>query len=270
MKKNKFLIAVNDLKDIETFKSLGFNNFAIPLKDFAIGYQNLFSFGEIKEYNNNYIIINRILNSKELEELKVLLNNNDIKKLIVSDIGVFNVVRKLYPDIELIWNVEHFGTNYQSIDYWIDKGASSAFIANEITLEQIDEILTNVKTPLVVQVFGYPTISYSRRLLLTNYHQFHNLENKNYKIMQDRVSKKEFIFLESKFGSAVFNRIPYDGREILNLKQDDKVKYYFINYNFLRLEEIVDVINNFDKDLNIETQDNFLHQKTIYKIKGGD
>lgn len=270
MKKNKFLIAVNDLKDIETFKSLGFKNFAIPLKDFAIGYQNFFSFDEIKEYKDSYIIINRILNSKELEELKILLQENDIKKLIVSDIGLFNVVRKLYPNIELIWNVEHFGTNYQSINYWIDKGANSAFVANEITLEQIDEILTYTKKPLIAQVFGYPTISYSRRLLLTNYHEFYNLKNKKYKVMQDRVSKKEFIFLESEYGTTVFNKIPYDGREIINLNKDDKIKYYFINYNFLNLEEIVDIINNFDNDLNIKTQDNFLHQKTIYKIKVGD
>lgn len=264
--KNKFLIAINDLKDIEDFKSLGINNFAFPIKDFTVGYENLFSLSEIKDYlDSSYLIINRLLDAADIEDLKILLKDyQNIKGVILSDLGVFKIIQNINPKIELIWNIEHFGTNYHSLNYWLEKGFDSAFIANEITLKQIDEILSNVKKPLIVQIFGYPIISYSRRLLLSNYFEFYDLEKSNKKIMLDRVSKNEFIFLENKYGTTVFNKLPYDGREILNLKQDDKIKYYFINYNFLSKEEIIKVIKNIDE---IKTHQGFLHQETIYKIR---
>ena len=70
MKKDKILINIENLSDIEKYKKIGINNFLFAVSFFSIGY-NSFNIDDLKELDcNKYILINIILNSSDVDKLK--------------------------------------------------------------------------------------------------------------------------------------------------------------------------------------------------------
>ena len=49
--KNKFLVSLNNLEEIEIYKKEGINSFLLPLKDYTVGYPNTYSVSKIKAGN---------------------------------------------------------------------------------------------------------------------------------------------------------------------------------------------------------------------------
>ena len=73
MKKEKILINIEKLEDIEKYEKIGINNFLFAVKDFSIGY-NSFTLDEIIYVNNSgvkVLYLNKILNCKDIESLKL-------------------------------------------------------------------------------------------------------------------------------------------------------------------------------------------------------
>ena len=140
MKNMQVLININNLNEIEDYKKIGITNFLFPIKDFSIGYHDF----ELKDIpTDSYLFMNRVLDSKDID--KLISMKEDILKykgIIFEDIGVFNIFKD--TGIDLIWNQSHFVTNYSSINYWFKLGVKSCVIANDITKEEIKEIIGNV------------------------------------------------------------------------------------------------------------------------------
>lgn len=63
--KNKFLVTITDLEQIEVCKKARITNFLFPLKDYCVGYPKTFQIEEIKE--ECYLYLNRILDSEAYE-----------------------------------------------------------------------------------------------------------------------------------------------------------------------------------------------------------
>ena len=81
MKKNKILINIDNISDIENYKKIGINNFLFAVSYFSIGY-NSFNINDLKDLDcNKYILINRILNSSDVEKVV----NNDPKTFKPGD-----------------------------------------------------------------------------------------------------------------------------------------------------------------------------------------
>lgn len=101
---------------------------------------------------------------KELEKLGV-------DALIVSDPGVFQVVRESVPDMEIHISTQASVTNSQTVNFWYALGASRIVLARELSLEEIADIRrkSNPNIELEVFVHGAMCISYSGRCLLSNY-----------------------------------------------------------------------------------------------------
>ena len=88
---NKIIININKLTEIEEYKKIGITNFLFAVKDFSIGYQS-FLIDEIKNIDANiYLLFNRIMDTKTIEQLK------DIKKPLKMLIKVDSIKElKLY------------------------------------------------------------------------------------------------------------------------------------------------------------------------------
>ena len=74
--KNKILLSVNNLEEIEKYKLEGVFTFLLPLKGYTVGYPASFTMEKINasaRENNVYCLINKVLNNKEIDELKVIL-----------------------------------------------------------------------------------------------------------------------------------------------------------------------------------------------------
>ena len=183
MIKNKILIRINNLDEIKEYKKVGISNFLFALDGFSVGY-NTFTLEELKNINENvYLLINRAFDKNTLESfIKIKDEFNFIKGIFFEDIAVYQVLKN--TNLNLIWNQNHAQVSYNSINFWLNKVFSST-LSNELTKEEINDILDNVIKPVILPVFGLNMAMYSRRTLLTNYNNYinhHKLTNANLKV----------------------------------------------------------------------------------------
>ncbi len=256
MKKQKILININNLDEINEYKKIGINNFLFALEGFSVGY-NSFELSDIPE--NSYILMNRVLDSKDIDKLKLIKDELlKYKGIIFEDLGVYQIFKD--SDIELIWNQAHFATNLNSINVWLDK-VNSAVVSNEITSSEIETIINGVNKPVVFNVFGKNMIMYSRRTLLSNFNKYNELEKYNDMVLTEKHTNNNFLVKESEYGSAFFNNEYFNYIEYSKTLNDDNIKYYLVLNLDLDIETVKEVLDG--KELG---NDGFLNKRTVYRM----
>lgn len=260
MKKDKILINVDNLSDIEEFKKLGITNFLFPLKGYSIGY-NDFTFDEIKNISGNiYILANRLLTDSDLDNFLKLEIPSNVKGFIIEDIGLYEELKD--SKYELINFQNHLNNNYKTINYWL-KYYDSLVISTDITRDEIKKIVSKSLKPLVFNTFGYPMIMYSRRFLVSNFYKHLNQPEKKDICIKENLSNSHFFLKESDYGTAVFNNTPFDHRSIISELDDNKIRFYLINSFNLNINTIKNVING---EYIENSTTGFLDKKTIYRV----
>ena len=261
MKKEKILINIEQLNDIGYYKKIGINNFLFAVKNFSIGY-NSFELEELENLDcKKYLLINRIFNSEDCENFKSIIPKlNKFDGIIFEDIAVYNMLKN--TNINLIWNQTHFATNYSSINHWLEL-VNSAVISNELTLEEVCDILEKSNKKLVLNIFGKNPVMYSRRTLLTNFNRNFKLEDNREMILCESITKNEFLAKEIDKGTFILNNKHFNLIPFLNKFNENKIELYLIYPNGLNAEEI----NNYLNGKVDNTDDGFTHRKTIYKLR---
>ncbi len=91
--------------------------------------------------------------------------------LIISDPGVFEIARKVCPEIDIHISTQANNTNYGTYRFWWNLGARRVVSARELSLREIAEIRRNIPEEMEIESFvhGAMCISYSGRCLLSNY-----------------------------------------------------------------------------------------------------
>ena len=256
MNKSKLLININKLEEIAEYKKIGITNFLFAVKGFSIGY-NTFELNEIPE--DSYLLINRVMDTKSIEELR--LRKNELAKfkgIIFEDLGVYNILRDL--EIELIWFQNHFTINNESMRFWLSR-VDSAVIGNEITSTEIESIIENASKPLVLNVLGKNQIMYSRRTLLSNFNKYNNLDNFNDMTLDVHGTKDEFFARENELGTVIYNNEYFNYLEFAKSLNEDKIKFYLIMNLDLNPNDLEEILNG--KSFG---NDGFLNKKTVYKM----
>ena len=262
---SNYLVLINDFDILDKVKELGYTNFLFALKEYSIGY-NDFTIDEIGKIDGNkYLLINRILNSTEIRVLEnILINLTNINGLVFEDLGILEIVKTNHLDLELIYFHNHAGTNYETINFWLNEGIDSVVLSNEITAEEINEIQNNVIKPVSIIVLGHNQIMYSRRTLLTNYAKYHGIPNQNR--LSLTTNNIHFDVVESEYGTVFYTKNIYNYFNVLN----DNFKYAIVNLTLINNEDSIKVLsdiknNKYSFDY-LETSDGFLKQKTIFKL----
>lgn len=121
-----------------------------------------------------YITVNVMPHTSEYEELGLyirFLDSIGVDAVIVSDIGVFMLVREIAPGMEIHISTQASAVSAQACTAWYKLGASRVVLARELTLENIREIRANIPEELELEAFvhGAMCIAYSGRCLLSNY-----------------------------------------------------------------------------------------------------
>ena len=91
--------------------------------------------------------------------------------VLVSDPGVFTMVRTLCPDLEIHISTQASVTNSAACRFWASQGAKRIVLAREVTLDQIKKIRAAIPSDVELECFvhGAMCVSYSGRCLLSNY-----------------------------------------------------------------------------------------------------
>ena len=248
------LVTVTSKTIIDKLKNNEDIDLLYPLKSYTVGYPLTFQVEDI----DGFVLINRILDDFDLDKLdRILHQKNKIKGIVFDDLGILDIVSDL--NITKILLINHYGNNTRSINYYLDY-VDSVVVSNDITKEEIENIVKNAKKRVVVSVFGMKDLMYSRRLLLTNYAKHYNIENKD--ILDVKIKDNGFKVIENEFGTYFYASKYYNALDLLNL---DNVLYFWYNPVFLEDEKILDVVINNDIS-NIDNDPLFLDKATIYRI----
>ena len=121
-----------------------------------------------------YVTVNIIPHNQDLTGLPEYvkqLESTGVDAVIVSDPGVFTIVRSTAPDMEIHISTQANNTNYLSAKFWYELGAKRVVVARELSFEEISEMAALTPADLDIEAFihGAMCISYSGRCLLSNY-----------------------------------------------------------------------------------------------------
>ena len=247
------LVTVTNREIIDDLRNIPNVTLVYPLKSFCVGFTDYFDILEI----DDYVLVNRILDDNDLDKLESILNSSNIKGIVFDDLGIIDIVANL--DITKILLLDHLATNTKSINYYLEY-VDSVVVSNDLTEEEIRNIVVNVSKPLVINVFGLKTLMYSRRLLLSNYEMYHNLKEE--RIVDASIEDKYFKIVENDYGTLFYAKNYYNALCLLNL---DNVLFFWYNPIFLDNEKIIKlVLDNDITDINSEPL--FLDKKTYYKV----
>jgi putative protease len=121
-----------------------------------------------------YLTINIIPHNDDLEGMEEYVEEVleiGVDGLIVSDPGVYTIVRNVSGSIDVHISTQANVTNWRSALYWYNQGANRIILARELSLDEICEIREKTPENLNLEVFvhGAMCISYSGRCLLSSY-----------------------------------------------------------------------------------------------------
>ncbi|HHO76307.1 MAG TPA: U32 family peptidase [Deltaproteobacteria bacterium] len=92
-----------------------------------------------------------------------------IDAVIVSDIGVLDLVKEIAPDMPVHLSTQANAVNTRAIKAWAALGVSRVILARELSHEEITHIRRNTGVELELFVHGSVCISISGRCLISNY-----------------------------------------------------------------------------------------------------
>ena len=224
---------------------------------------------DIKNNTNKkvYVIINKMIHNNDLDIVRNVLNkinNSNIDGIIFYDLGVFNIIKKMNINKELILSMEHLNASINSHLFYKKRGITGSIVTNDITYKEVLDIKSNTNMNIFYTVYGYLPIFYSRRSLITNYFKYIDKENNSdrYYIYNDNM---KYMVIEHSYGTIIYSPLVNMINEIDKLNNIDNL-IIDLSYN-----NNIDII---DKYLNKEHLDNtytgFFDKKTIYKLRGGN
>lgn len=175
---------------------------------------------------------------KKLPEFLEKLSEAGVDAVLVSDLGVFSIVKK-YSKIPIHISTQANTINYEACNMWHSLGAERVVLARECSLKEINEIRSNIPEDLEIEVFvhGSMCISYSGRCLLSSY-------------MAGRDSNRGACAQSCRWKySLVEEKRP---NEYFPIEEDSKGTYIMNSKDLAMLEYIPELVNAGISSLKIE------------------
>ncbi|MCF6093998.1 U32 family peptidase [Microaerobacter geothermalis] len=126
-----------------------------------------------------YVSVNNLMHHEILAELPQYISSLDqvgVDAIVFGDPAVLVTAAEVAPHLSLHWNTETTSTNYETVNYWAQKGASRAILARELSLEAVLEIKKRVNIEIQAQIHGMTCIFHSKRELVSNYMRYQGKE----------------------------------------------------------------------------------------------
>jgi putative protease len=121
-----------------------------------------------------YVAVNIFAHNRDLAGIEAYLGKLGSfgpDAIIAADPGVFSMIRRVLPDMDIHVSTQMNSTNYEDYRFWYGLGAKRVVGARELSLEELSEIRARIPEDREIEAFvhGAMCISYSGRCLLSNY-----------------------------------------------------------------------------------------------------
>ena len=106
---------------------------------------------------------------KAIRDYLETIKDVDIDAYLISDPGVFTILKDVIPDAHIHISTQANNTNYETCNFWHHLGAERVVTARELTLSEIKGIRENIPEDMEIECFvhGAMCMSYSGRCLLS-------------------------------------------------------------------------------------------------------
>ncbi|GHU53119.1 peptidase U32 [Clostridia bacterium] len=178
-----------------------------------------------------FLTLNIIPHNEEIKLLPAILEeakNANIDALIVADLGVLSVCKKLAPEIEIHMSTQTGIANFETARYLHEMGASRVVLARELSLDEIYEIRAKTPKDLEIECFvhGAMCVSFSGRCLISAYMTNRDANRGecaqpcrwNYALMEEKRQGEYFPVTQDERGTYFFN-----SKDLCMLEHIDKL-----------------------------------------------
>jgi len=138
-----------------------------------------------------------------------------VDAVIVSDPGIFSLIRETAPNLNIHISTQSSVTNAKTCLFWYKAGAKRIVLARELTLKEIIEIRKEIPKELEIETFihGAMCMTYSGRCLLSNYFSGRDANKGEcvqpcrwkYHIVEESRADKPLVLTQDDKGSYIFN-----------------------------------------------------------------
>jgi putative protease len=227
LKKPELLAPAGDLEKLKMAITYGADAVYLGGEQFGLRKASKnFSIDEIKEGiefahsrgKKVYVTMNIVPHNKDLiglEDYVTKLYQVKVDGVIVSDPGIFSIIRRTVPDLPIHLSTQASVTNYETIMFWYDLGIRRIVLARELSLNEIKEVIERCPKDLEIETFvhGAMCISYSGRCLLSNYMAGRDANRGDcahpcrwkYNLVEEKRPGEYFPVVENEKGTFIFN-----------------------------------------------------------------
>lgn len=207
-----------------------------------------------------YVTLNIYAHGAHLERIRkhlLFLEGIGVDAVIVSDPGVFSLVKEILPRMEIHLSTQANVTNWRAAKFWAEQGASRIVLAREVTLEDIRRIHKEVpQVELEYFVHGAMCMSYSGRCMLSKMMLDRSANLGDcvqpcrwaYKTKTD--SKGDLSSEDA--GTKVLNIEDVLGRHSLEVEEDGQGTYIFNSKDLCLIEHLAELVSAGVTSLKIE------------------
>jgi len=250
---------------------------------------------DLSKYFEVYVQLNLLYSEKELPLLEKWIRqiaHTKIAGIVFQDFAVLSLAKKYALSQKLMYAPETLNTNHMTLDDLKGLGVNEAFLAREISVEDIVSMAEKSQLDLMVQVHGIMYMAQSRRPLLTNYSKENGLllERQKYILKAKDSPLKAWIF-EDDHGTNVETYSELCALDFLNLLNTGKMTWFYVDTQMMdeyRALEIISLYHDavvslnqgtFLKDIHAyrpilnhlmeghEADSGFYNEKTVYKLE---
>lgn len=259
---------MNDFYVIPNNKDVVFNNLILPLKDYSIGFDVYYTVSEINSLSkklNISVIINKFLHKEDIKNIINIINEleiDNIKYIFVEDLGLVS----LLDNDKVVVSQNHIINNYDSINYFKSLGYSNILVNNDLTINELKEIISKTSSNLFMYFISKNNLMYSKRRLLTAFSNYKNSDILKKEVITEKVSNHKLIIKEEKCGTCIFNKRIFAGNKYMSELGSVNKIVNLSNMDEFETKTILKYMDKVNLSDYIEIDDYFLDNVIPYKV----
>lgn len=259
---------MNDFYVIPNNKDVVFNNLILPLKDYSIGFDVYYTVSEINSLSrklNVSVIINKFLHKEDIKNIINIINEleiDNIKYIFVEDLGLVS----LLDNNKVVVSQNHIINNYDSINYFKSLGYSNILVNNDLTINELKEIISKTSSNLFMYFISKNNLMYSKRRLLTAFSNYKNSDISKKEVITEKVSNHKLIIKEEKCGTCIFNKRIFAGNKYMSELSSVNKIVNLSNMDEFETKTILKYMDKVNLSDYIEIDDYFLDNVIPYKV----
>lgn len=259
---------MNDFYVIPNNKDVVFNNLILPLKDYSIGFDVYYTVSEINSLSkklNISVIINKFLHKEDIKNIINIINEleiDNIKYIFVEDLGLVS----LLDNNKVVVSQNHIINNYDSINYFKSLGYGNILVNNDLTINELKEIISKTSSNLFMYFISKNNLMYSKRRLLTAFSNYKNSDISKKEVITEKVSNHKLIIKEEKCGTCIFNKRIFAGNKYMSELSSVNKIVNLSNMDEFETKTILKYMDKVNLSDYIEIDDYFLDNVIPYKV----